>query len=411
MPAALPAIPSTCKLAADGSNDSRRPGRISSAIHAHVLLPRRDADEGLKGSACPFSSPPRKPTAEAGLCERAISLEIRLFARRSAVAMGAFTRGGADAGGGGRCKPRSARRNARHRRRIRQRKNDARAHALAPDRAGLRRIARSTAAIFSPRAARNFAPCAARCKWCFRIRSRRSIRECAWETIVAEPLEIHEPRPFAPSAARASSKCCAPRAWRRRARALPARIFRRPAPAHRHRARAGAPPAPRCGRRTGLRARRFRRRANSGAAAESAARFRAHLILISHSLPVVAQLATRIAVMQAGQIVEAGPAKFSPRRRIRTRRRCWQPFQKSRRRAAIRAQGITATVARARWSIHQQYFQALVLSVSGRAKWQRVRTSAGRIRKRTRKRLRARAVHTIVGAGIERGFRDFAVLR
>ncbi|MGH9680754.1 MAG: ATP-binding cassette domain-containing protein, partial [Candidatus Acidiferrales bacterium] len=31
-------------------------------------------------------------------------------------------------------------------------------------------------------------------------------------------------------------------------------------------------------------------------------------LLISHSLPVVAQLATRIAVMQGGRIVETGPA-------------------------------------------------------------------------------------------------------
>jgi ABC-type glutathione transport system ATPase component len=33
------------------------------------------------------------------------------------------------------------------------------------------------------------------------------------------------------------------------------------------------------------------------------------LILISHSLPVVAQLATRVAVMQSGQFVEVGPAE------------------------------------------------------------------------------------------------------
>ena len=32
-------------------------------------------------------------------------------------------------------------------------------------------------------------------------------------------------------------------------------------------------------------------------------------LLISHSLPVVAQLATRVAVMQAGRLVELGPAE------------------------------------------------------------------------------------------------------
>ena len=32
------------------------------------------------------------------------------------------------------------------------------------------------------------------------------------------------------------------------------------------------------------------------------------MILISHSLPVVAQLATRVAVMQSGRFVESGAA-------------------------------------------------------------------------------------------------------
>ena len=50
------------------------------------------------------------------------------------------------------------------------------------------------------------------------------------------------------------------------------------------------------------------------------------MILISHSLPVVAQLASRVAVMQAGRFVESGaaeqvlqraaaPVHASPRRR------------------------------------------------------------------------------------------------
>ena len=33
-------------------------------------------------------------------------------------------------------------------------------------------------------------------------------------------------------------------------------------------------------------------------------------LLISHSLPVVAQLATRVAVMQAGKFVEVGPTEL-----------------------------------------------------------------------------------------------------
>ena len=58
--------------------------------------------------------------------------------------------------------------------------------------------------------------------------------------IVGEPLAIHEPQPFARRAARTGGrKCSKPSAWAaKRSDALPARIFRRAAPAHRHRARA-----------------------------------------------------------------------------------------------------------------------------------------------------------------------------
>ena len=50
------------------------------------------------------------------------------------------------------------------------------------------------------------------------------------------------------------------------------------------------------------------------------------LILISHSLPVVAQLATRVSVMQAGKFVETGTAdQVLQPRSIPTRRRSSPP--------------------------------------------------------------------------------------
>ena len=51
-------------------------------------------------------------------------------------------------------------------------------------------------------------------------------------------------------------------------------------------------------------------------------------IFISHSLPVVAQLATRIAVMRAGNFVETGPAdQVLPTRNTNTRANCWLRFR------------------------------------------------------------------------------------
>jgi ABC-type sulfate/molybdate transport systems ATPase subunit len=56
--------------------------------------------------------------------------------------------------------------------------------------------------------------------------------------------------------------------------------------------------------------------------------FRLTYIFISHSLPVVAQLATRIAVMRAGKFVEVGAAEQILRRpRIPTRVSCWPRFR------------------------------------------------------------------------------------
>jgi ABC-type glutathione transport system ATPase component len=53
--------------------------------------------------------------------------------------------------------------------------------------------------------------------------------------------------------------------------------------------------------------------------------------LISHSLPVVAQMASRIAVMRAGQFAEFGPAKLilEPRRAA-TPRSCLLPCRRFR---------------------------------------------------------------------------------
>ena len=98
--------------------------------------------------------------------------------------------------------------------------------------------------------------------------------------LVAEPLVVHglAPRPRrGDGGGRGAAGPGRPAA--RRARALSARLLRRPAPAHRHRPRAGAQAGVHRRRRAGLRARRLDPRAGGEPAAGPAARDGADLPL------------------------------------------------------------------------------------------------------------------------------------
>ena len=117
--------------------------------------------------------------------------------------------------------------------------------------------------------------CAAACRWCSRTRSRASIRACACATswpsrsaISASP----NPPPSSKRRVDGADRHGAPAA--RRAEPLAARILRRPAPAHRHRAGARGRARPDRLRRGGLGARRLGQGADRQSAAGSAARAR-----------------------------------------------------------------------------------------------------------------------------------------
>ncbi len=120
---------------------------------------------------------------------------------------------------------------------------------------------------------------------------------------LAEPLALAWPRTGSPQRARRRNTW-AGRALARARPAIPARIFRRPAAAHRHRACAGRRAAAHRLRRAGLRARRVDPGAGRQPAARSAAAAGAFLHLHRTRLAVVKFIATRIAVMYLGKIVE-----------------------------------------------------------------------------------------------------------
>ena len=133
-----------------------------------------------------------------------------------------------------------------------------------------RHLARSVARAAAAGAARA-------CRWSSRTRTRRSTRASAWARSSAEPLRIHGTRPRAEIPRARARAARARRAPARARRPLPARVLRRPAPAHRDRPRAGAEPEAGRRRRAGLGARRLDAGADPQPAGGPAGRARADL--------------------------------------------------------------------------------------------------------------------------------------
>jgi peptide/nickel transport system ATP-binding protein len=113
----------------------------------------------------------------------------------------------------------------------------------------------------------------------------------------------------------------------RRAREpLPARVLRRPAPAHRRGARAGGGARVHRGRRAAVGARRVDPVAGHQPAGRPARAAGLTMLFISHDLDVVEYLCDRVVVLYLGRVMEVATTdELFARPRTRTRRRCWPP--------------------------------------------------------------------------------------
>ena len=175
------------------------------------------------------------------------------------------------------------RRDPRRRRRVRLRQDHARPRDHAADRVrGPHRLPRpGHPGLEEPRAPR---ACAATCRWCSRTPTARSPRACR--------SSRSSPR-ASPCTASATRRAASPRSSSEvgldpaTMRPLPARVLRRPAPAHRHRPRDDPAAEARRARRADHRPRHDRagadRRAPAPAAGEVRPRLRLHLATTSAS--------------------------------------------------------------------------------------------------------------------------------
>jgi peptide/nickel transport system ATP-binding protein len=133
------------------------------------------------------------------------------------------------------------------------------------------------------------------------LNPRMRIRE-----VLAEALDTHG-LAKARRACRASTNCCSRSACGPSTRTVSARIFRRPAPAHRHCARAGGAAEIHRRRRAAVGAGRVDPGAGGQPAGRPERAAGLTLLFISHDLDVVEYLCDRVVVLYLGRVMEIAP--------------------------------------------------------------------------------------------------------